>query len=69
LPALGHGAKYRLTWISHAGSLLATYADIEGRTYTTVCVENQNSISNKNKFPSLKPVQFAYQIKNAQSGT
>lgn len=66
LPALGAGSKFRLTWIRHPGALLAIYADSEGREYTCTCVHSRNQIVSANQYPEMKPVRFAYQLKNDQ---
>lgn len=62
LPALPAGSKFHLNWIHHPGSLLATYADSEGRAYTSICVDNRNHIAATNRYPHMTPKIYSYQL-------
>lgn len=62
IPAIGCNISRRLHWIKQKAALLATYKDIYGREYTTICVHNKHTIKEGNSFPTLKAKKFGYQI-------
>jgi hypothetical protein len=62
IPALARGNRMRLGWITSLGALLASYSDVFGRHYTSVCVGNRNTISKGNRYPELEPKWFQYQL-------
>ena len=62
IPVIGCDNIRRL-WLKKYGALLATYKDIYGREYTSICVGNRHSIKDGNSHPHLKPKVYDYQIK------
>lgn len=62
LPAMTCNISKRLQWVKLHGALLATYTDICGREYTSICVHNKHTITEGNSFPNLEPRKFGYQI-------
>jgi len=62
IPVIGKNTSRRLHWIKQKGALLATYKDIYGREYTSICVDNQHTISDGNSHKDLKPAKYAYQL-------
>ena len=62
IPVIGKNTNKRLIWIKQKGALLATYKDIYGYEYTSICVGNQHTISDGNNHKDLKPAKYAYQL-------
>lgn len=68
LSAIQRADCKRLGWISSLNALVATYTDALGQEYTTVCVDNQNRLSQKNLYPELKPVRYQWQLTKREIG-
>jgi hypothetical protein len=68
LPALATGSRFRLTWITHTGALVAIYSDSSGGMYTTECFDSRNRIFAGNRFPGLEPIKASWQITKDEKG-
>ena len=62
LSAIQRGVRRKVGWIHSLAALVATYSDAFGREYTTVCVDNRNRVSDGNRYPSLKPTRYQWQL-------
>ena len=50
------GAAIEIPWFCQGDEFAATYADIEGKAYSTFCSMSDNRFFGKNRFPDLKPM-------------
>lgn len=50
ISAIEVGGVVRLEWVRSKLALIATYIDIDKHEYTTICENNLNSMSKKNKY-------------------
>lgn len=63
--AIAPGQELLLNWIktpTDTRKLCAIYGDVAGRKYTSVCAENLNEVDEGNKYPSLKPKYYQFQL-------
>lgn len=67
VPAMEVGMKERLNFLKKRNALVATYRDIKGRPYTTVCVQSNNKVYEKNLFPKVSPKHSFYEVKSIKT--
>ena len=66
IPVIGINIRTRLQWFKHRGAFFATYSDIYGHQYTSICVENQHEIFEGDPYPHLKPEQAIWEVLKKQ---
>jgi len=62
IAVMGCNVSRRLDWVRLRGAFLATYKDIYGREYTSICVHNKHTITEGNSYRDLEPKKFGYQL-------
>lgn len=66
IPSIPKGHSTRVGFLSARKTLVATYSDVLGKEYTTICSDNRIVMHNSNRFPYLKgvPVYFHLRERN-----
>ena len=61
------GASIELPWINQAIELGATYTDINGNTYSSICRSSVNQVYKNNRFPDWKVGLDEYGMREMRS--
>ncbi len=63
IPSIPKGHSTRVGFLSVRNTLAATYSDVLGKEYTTICSNNRTTMHNSNKFPYLKGTPIFFQLR------
>jgi hypothetical protein len=68
IPSIPKGHSTRVGFLSARNTLAATYSDVLGREYTTICSNNRTTMHNSNKFPYLKGAPIFFHLREMGAG-